>query len=74
MTSSRRLTLSKDRWIGGVCGGLAEFVGWQPNTVRAVYVFASVVSAVFPGVLVYAVLWWIMPPPDGFDLERYRRD
>jgi len=65
---------SNDRRIGGVCGGLAEFLGWTPTSVRALYVFVSVISAGFPGIAAYLVLWWVMPPPASrFDLDDFRR-
>jgi phage shock protein C len=76
MPKPRQLTRSEDRIIGGVCAGLAEFVGWQPNAVRALYVFVSIMSAAFPGILAYLVLWWVMPPPSdrsSFRLEDFRR-
>jgi phage shock protein PspC (stress-responsive transcriptional regulator) len=47
--------------LGGVCGGLAEWIGWDPTVVRILYVLASVLSAAFPGALVYIILWLIMP-------------
>jgi phage shock protein C len=49
------------RIIAGVCGGLAEWLGWSPTVVRGVYVVVSVLSAAFPGILVYLVLWAVMP-------------
>jgi len=49
--------------IGGVCGGIAEWLGWSPTMVRILYVLVSVLSAAFPGILVYIVLWVVMPPP-----------
>jgi phage shock protein C len=49
------------RKIAGVCGGIAEWVGWDPTIVRIVYVLASIFSAAFPGVIVYLVLWILMP-------------
>jgi phage shock protein C len=52
---------SKDRIIAGVCGGIAEKMGWPPNRVRVAYVILSVFSAAFPGILVYCVLWFLMP-------------
>ena len=51
----------RHRLIAGVCGGLAEWLGWDPTLVRVLYVVISVVSAAFPGLLVYVVLWVIMP-------------
>ena len=50
-----------DRMIAGVCGGIAEWLGWSATTVRLLYVLASVLSAAFPGILVYLVLWVLMP-------------
>jgi phage shock protein PspC (stress-responsive transcriptional regulator) len=47
--------------IAGVCGGIAEWLGWHPTTVRVLYVVVSAVSAAFPGIVVYLVLWVVMP-------------
>ncbi len=51
----------KDRWIGGVCGGLARWLGWNSDAVRILYVLVSIASAAFPGALVYVILWAVMP-------------
>ena len=50
-----------NRMIAGVCGGLAEWLGWDPTLVRVLYVVVSVMSAAFPGILVYLLLWFVMP-------------
>lgn len=50
-----------NRMIAGVCGGLANWLGWDPTLVRVLYVVVSVISAAFPGILVYLVLWVVMP-------------
>ncbi len=64
MTSHRTLRLSyQNGLICGVCGGIAECIGWRPNAVRILYVLLSVLSAGFPGMLVYALLYLIMPGP-----------
>lgn len=47
--------------IAGVMGGIAERYGWNVNLVRLVFIIVSVVSAAFPGILVYLLLWFIMP-------------
>jgi phage shock protein C len=49
------------RMLAGVCGGLADWLGWSPTLVRILYVIASIVSAAFPGILVYLILWIAMP-------------
>ena len=51
----------KDRIFGGVCGGIAESLGWTPFRVRLLYVLISILSAAFPGTLVYVILWMAVP-------------
>ncbi len=50
-----------NRHIAGVCGGLAEYLGIDPTVVRVVYVLLSIFSAGFPGILVYILLWVLIP-------------
>lgn len=59
----KRLRKSKDKVIAGVCGGIADWLGWDPTVVRVGYVTVTIVSAAFPGILIYLLLWAIMPPP-----------
>ena len=47
--------------LAGVCGGIADWLGWDPTLVRIVYVAVSVASVAFPGILVYVILWALMP-------------
>lgn len=62
MTTDRPLRRSRnDRWIGGVIGGFAEHFGLSSNLLRLIYVLASILSAAFPGILVYLVLWLVIP-------------
>ena len=53
-----------ERVLAGVCGGIAEWLDWNPTLVRVLFVVVSVVSAAFPGILVYLVLWILMPERD----------
>jgi phage shock protein PspC (stress-responsive transcriptional regulator) len=70
MNDSRaRLRRSDDRIIAGVCGGIAEWLGWDPTVVRLLYVVASILSAAFPGILIYIVLWIVMPKAAGASTE-----
>ena len=50
-----------NKMIAGVCGGIARSLGWDPTLVRLLYVLVSILSAAFPGILVYAILWILMP-------------
>lgn len=65
MNGNRRLRRSRDKWIAGVCGGLAEWFGWPADRVRIAYLLISVLSAAFPGALVYLILWFLMPGPES---------
>ena len=47
--------------LAGVCGRIAEWIGWDPTLVRVLYVLLSIVSAAFPGTIVYLILWLVMP-------------
>ena len=51
--------------IAGVCAGIAEWLGWDVTLVRVLYVLVSILSAAFPGTLVYIILWIVMPKADS---------
>jgi phage shock protein C len=60
--------ISRDKsnaMIGGVCAGLARHFGWSVTGTRVVYVLASVLSAAFPGIIVYIILWLLLPEADS---------
>jgi phage shock protein PspC (stress-responsive transcriptional regulator) len=63
-TAVTQVHRSRDKMIAGVCGGLAERFGWSPGRFRLAYVILSIFSAAFPGILVYLVLWIVMPSPE----------
>lgn len=50
--------------ISGVCGGLADYINADPTVVRALFVLVSILSAAFPGILVYIILAIVMPERD----------
>jgi phage shock protein PspC (stress-responsive transcriptional regulator) len=61
----RKLRRSREqKVIAGVLGGIAEYFGWPAGRLRLVYVIVSILSAAFPGTLVYLLLWLIMPGPE----------
>ena len=61
-TTQHKLTrTNNDRILGGVCGGIAKYFGWDATLVRILYVVISILSAAFPGTLVYIILWILMP-------------
>ncbi|MEB1529308.1 PspC domain-containing protein [Xanthomonas sp. WHRI 7945] len=59
---TRTLSRSLDeRMIAGVIGGIAHRFGWSATLLRVVYVIGSIASAAFPGILVYLILWLLIP-------------
>ncbi len=51
----------KDKMIAGVCGGIADYFNMDPTLVRIIYVLVSIFSIAFPGILVYIILWLVIP-------------
>ena len=47
--------------LGGVCAVIANYFGWDPTMVRLGYVVLSLLSAAFPGILVYIIMWIVVP-------------
>jgi phage shock protein C len=61
----RRIYRSRDkRMIAGVCGGLAEYLDVDVTVIRLLYVLISVMSALFPGILIYILSMFIIPRED----------
>ena len=58
---TRRLHRSRrHRVIAGVCGGIAERLGWSPVVVRILFVLGALLP-ILPGAVVYLVLWLFLP-------------
>lgn len=58
---TKRLFRSNDRMLGGVCAGIAEYLGWDATLVRVAYALITIFGVGSP-VLIYVLLWIIMPP------------
>lgn len=56
---SSTLVRPNDRWIAGVCSGLAQRFGMKPNTVRLLFVLSCLLPG--PQFVIYIVLWILMP-------------
>ena len=50
-----------DRMLAGVLAGIAQRFGWNSTLLRVIFVIVSLASAGFPGILVYLILWLLMP-------------
>lgn len=58
---TKKLKRSNNRFLGGVCSGIAEYFDLDPTLVRVGYILLSLFSIAFPGILAYLILWIIMP-------------
>ena len=47
--------------IAGVMGGLEEYFQINATLLRVVYVIGSIISVAFPGIIVYLILWLVIP-------------
>ena len=67
-TEVRRLYRSRtDRILGGVCGGLGEYLGVDSNLIRIVWVLLSFVYGA--AILVYLIAWILLPEKPEVDVK-----
>ena len=69
---SRLQRSTTNRVIGGVCGGIAEYLAVDPTLVRVVFVVTAFLTAGL-GVLAYIVLLVLMPQPGTTRARSVRR-
>ena len=58
--SYKKLTKSDDKMFAGICGGMAEYLDFDPTVVRVAYATLTLFTA-FSGIILYFVLWFIIP-------------
>ena len=58
---------SRNKVIAGVCAGCADWLRWSPATGRFAFALFSVMSVIVPGIVVYLIVWTIMPKPPAGD-------
>jgi len=62
LNSPKRLTRSRsDRMLAGICGGIANYMVIDPTIVRLVFALATFFTVVFPGILIYLIMWIVVP-------------
>jgi phage shock protein C len=71
-TKKRLVRSSNDQKLGGVCAGIADYLDTDPTVIRVVYLVVSFFTGFFPGVILYFILWVVMPEaetpqPDEID-------
>ena len=51
----------RERIIGGVCGGIAQWLEWDATLVRVLFVLFAILSSPVVGLVAYGVLWLVVP-------------
>ena len=57
----KKLKRSRNQIVAGVCAGFAEYAGWDVTLVRLIYALLTIFTVAFPGIILYIILWIIMP-------------
>jgi phage shock protein C len=57
----KKLLRSSNRILAGVCGGIAEYLNIDPTVIRVLYLVLSMFTVGFPGLLLYIILWIMIP-------------
>jgi len=60
MTKERLTRSRNNKWLAGICGGIAEYFGWNAEALRLVWLVLTV-GTMFCGGFIYLILWVIMP-------------
>ena len=62
LNSPKRLTRSRtDKMLAGICGGIANYLTVDPTIVRLVFALATFFTVVFPGIVIYLIMWIVVP-------------
>ena len=56
---NKKLYLSEDKKIAGVCGGIAEYLNCDPTVIRVIYALLTIFT-IFSGVIINLILWAVI--------------
>jgi len=67
MDKNKKLYRSQtQKMLAGICGGFAEYLGVDATLIRVIYVLLSVFTAAFPGIILYIILYFVIPQDPGY--------
>ena len=61
---------SSNKVVAGVLAGLAEFFGLDFTLVRVVFALVSLFTIAYGGLVIYVILWIVMPPEDSPNFQQ----
>ncbi len=59
----------REKMLGGVCGGLAEYLDIDVNIMRLLFIAAGLLTVLFPMVIFYIIAWIIVPVEEDIPQE-----
>ena len=60
----KKLYLSKDKKVLGVCGGIGEYFEVDPTLIRLGWVVLAILTGIVPGIIAYIIAAIVMPVDD----------
>lgn len=64
----------KNKMIAGVCGGVAEFFDVDSTVIRLIFVFLTIITAIFPMFLTYIIACIVLPENPNKDIDADDKD
>ena len=58
--TKKKLKLSKNKIVGGVLGGVAEYLEIDPTIIRIIFILLTFLTMGFGGAIIYLIAWIIM--------------
>lgn len=53
--------MEQDKKIAGICAGIADNYNIDVTLVRLIFIFATVLTGIWPGVITYLAAWYLLP-------------
>ena len=57
----KKLYLSKDKKISGVCGGIGEYFEIDPTLIRLGWIIMTILTGIVPGIIAYVIATIVIP-------------
>lgn len=61
--------MEKGKKIGGICAGIADNFNIDVTLVRLIFIFATVLTGIWPGVVTYLAAWYLIPEKETLSEE-----
>jgi phage shock protein PspC (stress-responsive transcriptional regulator) len=59
--------VNEDKKIAGICAGIADIYNYDVTLVRLIFIFATVLTGIWPGVITYLAGWYLVPEKGATD-------